>query len=106
MAVDLAGICLPALKRFEVNSDPDSKTTAMLKDVVSGLLDGEYKSESFTPAMRIFLATATGKAFWKWFAEHGALGSLIFLIEKIEETAGSYAIKQSWEEIRTGFRPL
>ncbi len=78
LAIDLAGICLPALKRSEVNSDPDSKTTAMLKDVVSDLLNGEYKPESFTPAMRIFLGTATGKAFWKWFAEHGALGSLIF----------------------------
>ena len=78
LAIDLAGMCLPALKRTEVNSDPDSKLTAMLKDVVSDLLSGEYKPESFTPAMRIFLRTATGKAFWKWFAEHGALGSFIF----------------------------
>jgi CubicO group peptidase (beta-lactamase class C family) len=78
LAIDLAGICLPSLKRSEVNSDPDSKTTAMLKDVVSDLLNGEFRPESFTPAMRIFLGTATGKAFWKWFAEHGALGSLVF----------------------------
>jgi hypothetical protein len=28
--------------------------------------------------MRIFLGTATGKAFWKWFADHGELGSFIF----------------------------
>jgi hypothetical protein len=28
--------------------------------------------------MRIFLGTVTGKAFWKWFAEHGALGSFVF----------------------------
>jgi D-alanyl-D-alanine carboxypeptidase len=78
LAIDLAGICLPALKRPETRSDPDSKTTAMLKDVISDLLNGQYKPESFTPALRIFLGTATGKAFWKWFAEHGALGSLIF----------------------------
>ena len=78
LAVDLAGICLPSLKRSEVNFDPNSKTTVMLKDVVSSLLDGEYKAESFTPAMRIFLGTATGKAFWKWFADHGALGSFVF----------------------------
>jgi len=28
--------------------------------------------------MRVFLNTATGKAFWKWFAEHGVLGSFVF----------------------------
>jgi CubicO group peptidase (beta-lactamase class C family) len=78
LAIDLAGICLPALKRPEGNSDPDPKTTAMLKDVVSRLLNGKYDLESFSPAMRIFLSTATGKAFWKWFAEHGALGAFIF----------------------------
>jgi CubicO group peptidase (beta-lactamase class C family) len=78
LAIDLAGICLPALKRPETRPDPDSKTTAMLKDVISDLLNGQHKPESFTAAMRIFLGTATGKAFWKWFAEHGALGSLLF----------------------------
>jgi hypothetical protein len=50
----------------------------MLKGVVSDLLNGKYEPQSFTPAMRIFLGTATGKAFWKWFAEHGALGSFAF----------------------------
>src|SRR4029077_20487163 len=69
LAVDLAGICLPALKRPDANPDPDPKTTAMLKDVVSGLLKGKSEPESFTAAMRIFLGTATGKAFWKWFAD-------------------------------------
>ena len=78
LAVDLAGICLPVLKRPERNSDPNPETTAMLKDIVSRLLNGKYESESFTPAMRIFLNTATGKSFWKWFADHGALGPLIF----------------------------
>jgi D-alanyl-D-alanine carboxypeptidase len=78
LAIDLAGICLPALKRPDANPDPDPTTTAMLKDVVSDLLNEEYDHASFTPAMRIFLSTATGKSFWKWFAEHGALGSFIF----------------------------
>jgi hypothetical protein len=78
LAVDLAGICLSALKRSEADRDPDPKTTAMIKDLVSGLLNEKYDPESFTPAMRIFLNTATGKAFWKWFAEHGELGSLVF----------------------------
>ena len=78
LAIDLAGICLPALRRPDANTDPDPKTTAMLKDVVSGLLIGKSEPESFTAAMRIFLGTATGKAFWKWFADHGELGSFIF----------------------------
>ena len=78
LAIDLAGICLPALKRPDTNPDPDPKTTAMLKDLVSELLKGKYQVDSFTPAMRIFLGTATGKAFWKWFADHGELGSFVF----------------------------
>jgi D-alanyl-D-alanine carboxypeptidase len=78
LAVDLAGISEPALQRPNANPDPDPATTSRLKDVVSGLLKEKYESASFTPAMRIFLGTATGKAFWKWFADHGALGSLTF----------------------------
>ena len=78
LAIDLGGICLPALKRPDANPDPDPKTTAMLKDVVSSLLNEKYNPASFTPAMRTFLSTATGKAFWKWFAEHGSVGAFIF----------------------------
>lgn len=78
LAIDLAGICKPALKRPDSTPDPDPKTTAMLKDVVSGLLKEKYEPESFTPAMRVFLSTATGKAFWEWFAEHGTLGPFTF----------------------------
>jgi D-alanyl-D-alanine carboxypeptidase len=78
LAVDLAGICEPALKRPDANPDPDPATTSKLKDIVSGLQKEKYEAASFTPAMRIFLGTATGKAFWKWFADHGALGSFTF----------------------------
>ena len=78
LAIDLAGTCLPALKRPAPNHDPNPTTTATLKQLVSGLLKGEYEPASFTPAMGIFLSTATGKAFWKWFADHGTLGDLVF----------------------------
>ena len=78
LAIDLAGISLPALKRPDANTDRDPQTTAILKDLVSGLLKGKSEPESFTAAMRIFLSTATGKAFWKWFADHGELSSFIF----------------------------
>jgi len=66
------------LKPPEGNPDPDPKTTAMLKEVVSGLFNEKFDPALFTPPMRIFLNTATGKAFWKWFASHGALGSFTF----------------------------
>jgi CubicO group peptidase (beta-lactamase class C family) len=78
LAVDLAGIYLPALKRPEANSDPDAATTAMLKAVMSGLLTDKYESASFTSEMRSFLGTASGKALWKWIADHGELGSFVF----------------------------
>ena len=78
LAIDLAGTCLPALKRPAPNHDPNPTTTTTLKQLVSGLLKGEYQPAAFTPAMGIFLSTATGKAFWKWFADHGALGDLVF----------------------------
>jgi D-alanyl-D-alanine carboxypeptidase len=77
LAIGLAGICLPALKRPEANPVRDPASTAKLNDVVAGLLKGNYEPASFTPAMRIFLNTATGKAFWKWFADHGTVGSFV-----------------------------
>jgi len=84
-AVDLAGMYVPALKPPEGYPDPEPKTTAMLKEVMSGLLNEKYDPALFTPPMRIFLNTATGKAFWKWFASHGALGSFTF---SEQESAG------------------
>ncbi len=78
LVIDLAGMSLPALKRPEANPDPDPKTTTKLKGVMSGLLKGNYEPSAFTSPMRIFLETATGKALWKWFADHGSLGSLVF----------------------------
>src|SRR5438128_1461763 len=46
----LAGTCLPALKRPAPNDDPNPTTTATLKQLVSGLLKGEYEPASFTPS--------------------------------------------------------
>ena len=78
LAIDIAGMYLPALKRPDANPDPDPATTAKSKEMVSGLLKGNYEPAAFTAPMRVFLNTATGKAFWKWFADHGALGSFVF----------------------------
>jgi len=75
----LAGTCLPALKRPAPNDDPNPTTTATLKQLVSGLLKGEYEPASFTPAMGIFLSTATGKAFMEMVRRSRRAGQLGFL---------------------------
>ena len=78
LAVDIAGICLPALKRPETKLDSNPATTAKFKQIVSSLLDGNYDAAAFTAPMRLFLNTATGKALWKWIADQGTLSSFVF----------------------------
>ncbi len=79
LAIDISGIYAPSLRRSEGRPDRDPKTTQTLKQVISGLLKGTYEPSLFTPPMRTFLTTATGKAFWQWFAAHGELKSFIFV---------------------------
>ena len=78
MAIDIAGIYLPALRRPHGGPDPDPKISLRLKEVLSSLLEGKHDSTLFTPAMNVFLSTATGREFWKWFASHGGLESFTF----------------------------
>jgi D-alanyl-D-alanine carboxypeptidase len=75
LAIEIAGTYAPALKRPEGKADPDPKTTLRLRGVMSGLLNGKHEADSFTPPMRLFLNTSTGKGFWQWAAYHGALTS-------------------------------
>ena len=78
MAIDIAGMYVPALKRTKEAIDSDPQTSLRLRSIMSGLLKGSHDPASFTPAMRIFLSTATGKAFWKWYASLGELGLMTF----------------------------
>ncbi len=78
LAIDIAGIYVSALRRPQESSDPDPQTSLRLKEILSGLLNGKHDPALFTPAMRVFLSTATGKAFWKWHASHGELKSFTF----------------------------
>ncbi len=91
LSIDIAGICLPVLKRPEAKPDPNPMTTAKSKEIVSGLLKGNYEPAAFTAPMRVFLNTATGKAFWKWFADHGGWARLFSLIASSEEKVKSDA---------------
>ena len=78
MAIDIAGMYTPALRRPNESRDPEPQTTLRLRKVLSELLDGKPDSAMFTTAMNVFLRTATGKAFWQWFASHGELRRFTF----------------------------
>lgn len=78
LAIDIAGIYVPALRRPQGRLDAEPKTSLRFKEVMSTLLEGKQDSTLFTPAMNVFLSTATGKELWKWFASQGRLGSFRF----------------------------
>lgn len=85
MAIDIAGNYVLSLKRPEAAPDPDPQASLKLKEVMSDLLGGKHDANLFTPPMRLFLNTSTGKSFWQWAAAHGALTSFVF---SDRETAG------------------
>ena len=91
LAIDSAGIYVPALKRPEGKTDPDPNTTLKLKEVMSNLLNGKHDPALFTPPMRVFLKTSTGKGFWQWAAYHGALTSFTF--SDREDGGDSYLLR-------------
>ncbi len=91
IAIDIAGIYVPALKRPEGKTDPDPNTTLKLKEVMSNLLNGKHDADLFTPPMRLFLKTSTGKGFWQWAAYHGGLTSFTFSAR--EDAGNSYLLR-------------
>lgn len=92
LGIDIAGMYEPALARANRNLDPEPQTSCRLREVTVGLLNGKHDPEVFSPPMRLFLRTATGKAFWQWIAAHGELESFTFLMSKICEALVSYVI--------------
>ena len=78
LAIDIAGFYVPALKRPTGRPDPDPPLSNRLRQVVAALFAGRYDSATFTPGLRIFLATATGRAWWQWVVARGPLRSIIF----------------------------
>ena len=78
LAWGVAGNYVPALKRPEAKTDPDPALSQRLKEVTANLINGKHDADLFTPPMRIFLNTSTGKGFWQWAAYHGALTSFAF----------------------------
>ncbi|HVF47610.1 MAG TPA: serine hydrolase domain-containing protein, partial [Pyrinomonadaceae bacterium] len=90
LAINIAGIYVPALKRPDGRIDPDPQTSRKLKGAMSDLINDKRNAASFTPAMQSFLKTATGTGFWKWIASHGALKSFDF--SDSEKTTGNSSV--------------
>lgn len=86
LAIDIAGFYVPALKRPTGRPDPDPAMSTRLREVVASFFEGKYDPALFTPPMRIFLATATGRAWWQWFMSRGSLKSLIFSDSELKGT--------------------
>jgi CubicO group peptidase (beta-lactamase class C family) len=82
MAVDVAGMFVPALKRTVRARDPDAARTDRLWAVTARLLAGRPDPAAFTPAMNRFLRTTTGHVWWQWIGSHGELTALDFAREE------------------------
>ncbi|HYP51131.1 MAG TPA: serine hydrolase domain-containing protein, partial [Pyrinomonadaceae bacterium] len=91
LAWGVAGSYFPALKRPEAKTDPDPALSQKLKEVAGNLINGKHDADLFTPPMRIFLNTSTGKGFWQWAAYHGALTSFAF--SDREQAGDSYLLR-------------
>jgi CubicO group peptidase (beta-lactamase class C family) len=78
LAIDVAGLCEPSLKRPESAADPEPALSRTLRGVFAELLRGRHDDARFTRPMQLFLGTATGKGLWEWVASHGELGAFTF----------------------------
>jgi D-alanyl-D-alanine carboxypeptidase len=73
--LEIAGMILPHLARTE-GADPDVRRTERLLRVLRSIIAGKTDPREFTPAMQLFLSTATAQALGEWIASHGELKSL------------------------------
>jgi len=79
LAIDIAGAYVPALARpQEPQADADAQTSQKLQQALLDIFHGQPDSASFTPAMQLFLRTATGRGLWQWLTADGALQSFTF----------------------------
>lgn len=77
LPLEIAGMILPELARHDA-PDPDGRLSARLARALRGVTAGKADPRDFTPAMRAFLSTATGRALGEWIASHGPMTSLRF----------------------------
>lgn len=86
LAIDIAGMLHPPLKRPMSIPDPDPALTRRLKKIFSGLLHEKFNHADFSSEMNIFLRTTTGKSLWKWVQSFGELKE--FQLADIEKKDG------------------
>ncbi len=79
LAIDLAGIYLPALARPAVPAaDPDPALSARVGKVLLGIFAGKPDAGAVTSALRRSLATSTGSGLGPWVAADGAVAELTY----------------------------
>ncbi|HEY0158644.1 MAG TPA: serine hydrolase domain-containing protein [Thermoanaerobaculia bacterium] len=77
MPLEIAGLVHPAVaRRRAAESEPER--SRVVNAALRGLLSGTPDLTLFTPEMRLFLGTATGKGLWEWVASHGDLKALAY----------------------------
>ena len=101
IAIDVAGLLRPALARAGREADPEPELTATLKRALLDLFAGKHDAARFTPAMRLFLQTGTGKGLWEWLSADGELRSFDFAGE---ERAGDHRIRRYRAVLGTAHR--
>lgn len=87
VARELAEFALPSAARARTAVDPDPDRSRMLLTTFRELLAGKANRGAFTPAMQLFLNTATGRGLWEWIASHGPLGSLTYVQTEASDSA-------------------
>jgi D-alanyl-D-alanine carboxypeptidase len=73
--LEIAGIASPSLAR-QPSADSEPQRSRIVRIALDGLLSAKPDMALFTPEMRSFLKTATGKGLWEWLASHGTLKAL------------------------------
>jgi CubicO group peptidase (beta-lactamase class C family) len=76
--LELAGMILPQIARIET-ADPDGRRSERLENALRGFIAAKPDPREFTPAMRLFLSTATARGLGEWIASHGELKSLRYV---------------------------
>lgn len=91
LARDIATIYVPSLAAKHGVSNTDQRTSQMLREALTGLLNGKPETKVFTPAMRMFLATSSGRSFWQWFSSAGELKEFNFA--ELEDVGGTSILR-------------
>lgn len=78
LPMEIAGIVSQPLAREQPASDPNPARSEKLTSALRGMLSGKADPKLFTPAMRLFLQTSSGRGLSEWVAAHGDLKSLTY----------------------------